>query len=332
MNGVDLNQFQFDYDQTWAVLIFRHDGTLLARYGTRGDKDGMTYNSMRGFQYTLRSALEADKRWSPELALHYKDKIGPPAKHKTAEEIPAETITRIQGRKKNTRESCVHCHNIYDARRDFALSQGEYDPWQRFKYPLPQNIGLTVNESTEILAVEPDSPATNHFVPGEIIRRVNGQNVHSIADIQFALHHVSEPGEVAIETVTKQGRETKATLQLPKGWRKSDISWRVSMYGMPPKPGLWVQAASAPERKKLGIAEGRLALKVRGTFGKDVRNAGLKKGDVIVQFGDETDDRSEGEFHAHLRMNYFRPNSKLPLKLIRNGETMDLTVTFPNQF
>ena len=103
------------------------------------------------------------------------------------------------------------------------------------------------------------------------------------------------------------------------------------MYGMPPKPGLWVEAADENQKRELGIAQDKLALNVRGVFGNDVRRGGLKKGDVIVQFGDETAHHSEGTFHAHLRLNYYTPNARLPLKVIRDGRSVDLTVTFPNK-
>lgn len=341
MNAVDLNLFQFDYDQTWAVMFFRHDGTVLARYGTRADADGMKYNSLEGFEFTMRSVLAADKNWQPAMAAYYKDKLGPPAEYATADSIPSETIKRIHAREKDSKQSCIHCHNVYDAQRDVAIDEGEYNPAERFKYPLPENIGLVVDEETQIRDVIPESPASKVGIRRGYIKRVNGQIVHSIADIQFVLHHVSDPGRVTIETARSlrpwsttdtpsEAASVATTIPLPAGWRESNIGWRASMYGMPPKPGLWVQAASKGEKLKLEIPAEKLALKVRGVFGKEVRQHGLKKGDMIVQFGEETDHHTEGEFHGHLRLNYYRPNAKLPLKLIRDGKQIDLTVTFAN--
>ena len=102
------------------------------------------------------------------------------------------------------------------------------------------------------------------------------------------------------------------------------------MYGMPPKPGLWVQAMLDSEKKELGIPTADLGLKVRGVFGKDVRKSGLKKGDVIVQFADQRRHRTEGEFHAQLRLGYYKPNSVLPLQVNRQGKLLDISVEFPN--
>ena len=336
MNGIDLNRFQFDYDQTWAVLFFRPDGTLLARYGTRGNSDGMAYNSMDGLRYTMKAALAAHQQWTPVMQDHYKDKIGEPVEFSTAEQIPSSTVNRIRERGKSARQSCIHCHNIYDAQRDVAISRDDYDPTARFKYPLPENIGLRVSEQTEVTAVKDGSPAHQAGIRSkDTIVRMNGQNIHSIADMQFVLHNTPAPGKVAIELLAAGGsdeprRRTNVTLDLPAGWRKSDISWRASMYGMPPQPGLWVVDLSAGERTKLGISKDQLGLKVRGTFGKEVRQQGLKKGDVIIASDGKTDHNTPGEFHANLRLNHFRPNSKLSLTVLRDGRPKDLEITFAN--
>ncbi|MCA9215847.1 MAG: PDZ domain-containing protein [Planctomycetales bacterium] len=333
MNGLDLNRFQFDYDQTWSVMFFRHDGTVLARYGTRGDKDGMSYNSLQGFTNTLRTVLDVDQNWQPQMQKQYGDKLGPRVQHSKADDIPSETISRILANEREGRQSCIHCHNVYDGLRDFAISQGDYDPAKRYKYPLPQNIGLHVDKvsGTKITKVIPNSAAAKAGIAaGQQITRMNGQAIHSIADIQFVLHHTGEKANIKIELDGPNG-ETTAIISVSPGWRVADIGWRASMYGMPPKPGLWVEAADENQKRELGIAQDKLALNVRGVFGNDVRRGGLKKGDVIVQFGDETAHHSEGTFHAHLRLNYYTPNARLPLKVIRDGRSVDLTVTFPNK-
>ncbi len=334
MNGIDLNQFQFDYDQTWAAMFLRHDGTVLARYGTRGDRDGMTFNSLAGLTTTMRSVLAVNAEWNPESQKKYAAKKGPKSQHATADEIPSETISRIAAQEKQGNQSCIHCHNVYDGLRDHAIANGNYDPAKRYKYPLPQNIGLEVdgNSGTMISHVIPGSPAAKTGLQsGQQIRMMNGQPIHSIADIQFVLHNLGERAEVAIDVSDPESAAVSTEkLSLVPGWKFGDIGWRASMYGMPPKPGLWVEAASNQEKAKLGIEKSLLALKVRGVFGRDVRKSGLKKGDVITRFAKETAHHSEGDFHAHLRLNYYKPNAKLPLKLIRDGRARELTVTFAN--
>lgn len=335
MNGVDLNRFQFDYDQTWAVMFFRHDGTVLARYGARGDRDGMKYNSLEGLTTTMRTVLDVDQHWDSTQRTEYIAKAGPPSRHRVAEAIPSQTIANIVARGKQGKESCIHCHNIYDALRDESIRSGTYNPSKRFKYPFPGNVGLQVDDvsGTRITSVERSSPAQRAGLKaGQEILRLNGQRIHSLADIQFVLHHTPEQAELPVDVREgSSGEVTSVVLSLRPGWRRGDISWRASMYGMPPKPGLWIQAANAEEKSKLKIPGDKLALKVRGVFGQDVRRAGLKKGDVITQFGEESAHHTEGQFHAQLRLHYYTRDVKLPLKLIRDGKVMELTVRFPNR-
>jgi len=334
MNGIDLNQFQFDYDQTWAVMFFRHDGMILARYGTRGDRDGMKFNSLEGFSSTINNVLEVDRNWQPTQQQEYASKVGPKSQYGVPDKIPSSTISNILNRAREGKQSCIHCHNVYDAKRDVAISQKSYDPAKRFKYPLPQNIGLDIEVTSgmKISSVIPNSAAAKAGLKsGQRIVRMNGQPIHSMADMQFVLHHAGENAEIDVEAKDESNTCVTATILLQPGWRQSDISWRASMYGMPPKPGLHVEATANAEKQKLGIAEGKAALTIKGIYGSEVREAGLKKDDVIVQFGDEMNHHTAGEFHAHLRMNYYRPNAKLVLKLIRDGRPIEKTVTFANK-
>ena len=43
----------------------------------------------------------------------------------------------------------------------------------------------------------------------------------------------------------------------------------------------------------------------RGAFGKEVRQACIRKGDLIVRFGEQTKHHNAGQFHAQLRLNFF---------------------------
>lgn len=342
MNGLDLSLFQFDYDQTWAVIFFRPDAkTVLARYGTRADKDGMKHNSMQGFSDAMSRVLAIEQAWSPALQTFYEAKRGPQAKYTTADQIPSETIRKIKSREaKGDMNSCIHCHNVYDAQRDVAIAKDEYDPKAAFRYPLLSSLGLEENGTAE---TQPRIPSEISIAngSGDYFLRINGQNTHTLADVQFALQQVGDAQQVTIETIARSdGSEAalsgvpvrRRIVNLASDWReRGDIGWRASMYGMPPRPGLWVEAMNGSEKQARALGKDQLALKVRGVFGEDVRKSGIQTGDVIVQFGDETRHHSEGDFHAHLRLNYYRPNSELPLKLVRDGKTIDLTVNFANK-
>ena len=329
MRGLPLAQFQFDYDQTWAAMFLTGDGMVLARYGGRSAAGPMATNSLDGLGHTMRRALEAFQSLDqPGRRDRFTDKRGPSTEYDAAENIPAPIIRAANNRQAN--ESCIHCHNVYDAQHELLIEANQYDPRKQWKYPPPEAIGLTVDAKTgtRITTVHAASPAaTAGIQSGDELDTLNGQAILSLADVQFALHHVPEPGELAV--VVKRGNQSLSkSLRLAAGWRESDISWRVSMYGMPPKPGLWVQELSAGEKRKHGVDTDKMALLVKGIFGAQVRKSALKKGDLIVGIDGQSEAATEGQFHANLRLNYYRPGSKADLRVQRDGTERTIAVKF----
>ena len=330
MNGLDLRQFQFDYDQTWSAMFLRSDGTVLARYGSRDERGPMATNSVEGLKRTMHRVLAADMRW-PEDQESFRHKKGPAPEFARVEQMPSETIRKITSREKQA--SCVHCHNVYDAQRDVLIDRGQYDPRKRWKYPQPRNIGLVVDplSGTEITRVLSGSPAEEAGIrAGDELVNLHGQSMLSLADIQFVLHFL--PSQSTVTAKLRRGEVLReVAIELNPGWRATEMGWRASMYGMPPSPGLWVQTLSEDEKRQLRIPSEKLALKVRGVFGRDVRQAGLKKNDIVTRLGGRDDHLTHGQFHAQLRLDYYRPNAEMELSVLRDGRQKPITVRFANK-
>ena len=53
MKGVNLSQFQFDYDLNWAAMFINADGTVYARYGTQSAAGADAYNSIASLEKTM---------------------------------------------------------------------------------------------------------------------------------------------------------------------------------------------------------------------------------------------------------------------------------------
>ena len=60
MKGVDLREFQFDWDLTWAVVFKNADGAVYGRFGTRAGARGnqLTHVSLPAFHRAIERALE----------------------------------------------------------------------------------------------------------------------------------------------------------------------------------------------------------------------------------------------------------------------------------
>lgn len=327
MQNIDLSQFQFDYDLTWAGLCLHPDGTVFARYGSRSVDGPMANNSLKGLRTTLERALEAYRDY-PANRGQFAPKRGPQPKYQNVNDLPA-TVIRNRISKPASERNCVHCHNVYDAQHEIAVHEKRYAPTKFWKYPLPEQIGISLDtdDGTRITQVLPDSPAEDAGLqPGDVLETLGGQPIFSIADAQFVLHFL--PDEAQLSAAVRRGGQThKRKLALSQGWREGNLKWRVSMYGMPPRPGLYVQPLTEKERQKYGVAENALGMIVRGLFRPAVRRS-LRKNDVILAIDGHNQAMTAQEFHAYIRLHHYQPGSVMKLHVLRGGRKTDIDVKF----
>ena len=117
-------------------------------------------------------------------------------------------------------------------------------------------------------------------------------------------------------------------MKLRKGWRPTNLGWRGSMWRMPPWPRLWVEELPEGQRKNLKIPDDRLALLVKLAWGPHVSRAGIRKHDVLVSYDGRRKRCTPGEFHTYVRLNCYRPKSRLKLTVLRRGREQDIAVRF----
>jgi hypothetical protein len=330
MKGVDLSQFQFDYDLNWAAMFIHPDGTVYARYGTQSAEGADAYNSVEGLMSTMRRVLELHAAYpgnKDELAA----KRGKAKPYKTALEMSGlENKEKFRG--ETARNNCIHCHMIHDAEHRQAWDEGQYSHDLLWRWPLPENVGLAIDadHGVRIEWVQPGSPAAKAGLKaGEDVTHMNGQAITSIADMQWVLHNLPNTDEAA---VTVRGSRTgERPLQLAAGWKKSDISWRGSLWSAPPRLTVWMPAAPEEKLRQLGLRSDQTALEVRWINqgqpgGQAAFAAGLRQGDYVVAVGGKPFTMTPVEFTMHLKLNY-KPGDKLPLTIVRNGRKQDLEIT-----
>ena len=112
------------------------------------------------------------------------------------------------------------------------------------------------------------------------------------------------------------------------GWRRGDLSWRGSMWSMPPRPRIWMQTISVPDKRRLGLAADALAIRVRGVFGPAGRRAGIRKGDVVVEYDGCREHLTAEALHTDLRLRHYRPGAKVPLVILRGEKRLSVTLGF----
>ena len=325
--GLDLRLFQFDLDNSTVLFMLNADGTVYGRYGSRNGNAGNSDNllSVTAAQKAMERALELHRGY-PGNRAQLAGKIGPEPDYATPELMPGLAERNVEP---VTRKACIHCHMVREQQILMKWNAGTLKPADLFVYPLPDNIGLKIDldDGRRITQVVPGSPAARAGLQtGDELLTLAGQPLISLADIQWVLNAL--PAESTVAAQAKRGDAVKDfRIALSGTWRESDIAWRASSWaGL--RHGLQTEPLTADEKQALGVAEDRLALRVKRMFGsaKNVLPpAGLRQGDVIVDLGGYTAELDESRFLVYLRTTW-GPNDAIQVTVMRNRKPLRLTL------
>jgi serine protease Do len=310
MRGVDLDLFDFDYDLTWMGFFLNADGTVYGRYGGRDADSADSRVSLVGLRYAMEAALERHRRMETR-----------PPRFVTK---PSRTVEQYPAARRLPQRACIHCHQVYDLRRESLQAAGKWRLDELWVYPLPENIGLTIDidRGDRVARVAVDSAAAAAGIQaGDRLLTIDDRPIASFADAQYALHRAPPRGMLTIAWQHEKATH-KGQLRLDDGWRKTDISWRWSLRGVDPSPWVHGDDLSAQEKKALGLSEKRLAFR-QGPFVSDpARQAGIRQNDIIVGVDGKVLDMSERQFRAYIRLNY-RVGDRVTYNILRRGERLD---------
>jgi serine protease Do len=317
MNGVDVRQFDFDFEQTWAILFLHADGTVYGRYGTRAGagEHSTTHVSIQGLKATMRRVLElhtgypANRTWLEGKQSRRQDIRRPEDFPRLAERAGSADAHR----------NCIHCHMVATEVRRQKWETGRLRERDLFSYPLPEAIGLRMDRDDDlrIMEVKPASPAEQGGLrAGDMLRSLAGHLLVSQADIQWVLQE-SEEGAVLPVGYVRHGAFHKTSLTLPRsGWRRGNFTWREGVWAL--RPGVRLVPLDDAEKDRLGLKAGQMALRVEQVFPWDPRGkeAGFQKGDVLTAVNSRSDLLTEEELLAYLWLEH-PPGSRVRVTLRR---------------
>lgn len=313
MDAVDINLFQFDWDLTWAAFFMNAHGHIYARYGIRkaGPSDALMTSA--GLKDALRRVLEAHKtekdrkpaEWTPQLA----------------KDLPS-----LRNDKKAPK-NCIHCHHVGTYRRKDEIAAGRWkkqdDVWV---YPLPENVGLELDlDRNTVVKGATGAAAKAGIKTGDQILSLNGRSVITPADISWVLHNfTSESLKVDLD---RGGKKQSVALNLQgRDWRKTDISWRESMWSIAPQSGFWGPDLKDDEKKSLGLAPNAVAIRINFLLsGECMATAGAKQGDVIISIDGKTEGMTARQVQTYIRLEH-NPGDILKLVVLRQKKPQDLDV------
>jgi serine protease Do len=337
-NGLDLSLFQFDTDQSFAAFLLNADRTIYGCFGTRSHRtEWLGDVSVEGLAAALEGALELHQNY-PANRDRLAGKKGAAPDFTSPEKFPTlkDKYTATLNYEGNVVQSCIHCHQIGDAQRDWLRGRdGLLTEKVLFPYPHPKQLGLVLdpNQRAALSRVEPGSLAEQAgFQAGDQLTTLNGQPLLSIADVQWILQETSPAGATLEAEVRRNDRTIPLKLTLPKGWRqRGDISWRASTWGLRRMAtgGMLLESLSRDDAQKAGLAESAVGLRAKhvGQFGPHAaaKNAGFRAGDIIVSFDGQTNFVREADLLAYAILNH-KPGDQVAVTVMRDGKKLDLTL------
>ena len=234
---------------------------------------------MEGFEKALEGALEVHAGY-PENKASLAGKRGPPPHAREIRSFPLFKSRFAEAPPKG----CAHCHYVWEALRSVPRERRRPLPDRlMWPYPVPDRVGLDLDldeRATVSKVAEGSAAAKAGFAAKDVIVRMEGQPMLSIADVQWVLHHAETPCDLTAE-VDRGGEMRTLTLHLADGWRRGeDITWRPST--APMRPFGW-EEASPEQRRELRVAVGALCVRVKGLPpARAGQRAGLRVGDFII--------------------------------------------------
>ncbi len=330
-NGLDLSLFQYDTDQSFAVFMLNAQGTVYGRFGTRSHHtEWFNDVSLKGMAEALRGALELHKEY-PGNRKKLAGKRGKPLEFASPEKYPSlrKKYKDSIDFENNVVRSCIHCHQIGDARRSFYWKAGKAIPEEIFyPYPHPKILGMILDPDTRAKlkeVVAGSIAAGAGLKKNDRIKTMAGQPILSMADVQWVLDQTSPQGGTLSIEVERAGEIIPVSLKLPAGWRRrGDLSWRVSSweYRRIFLGGLKLGPMSNEQAKS-----DRMGLVVEhvGQYGAHAvaKRAGFKKGDILISYDGRTNLLSESElfFYGNTKT---KAGDRVRVTVLRNGKKISL--------
>lgn len=327
MNGVDLSQFQFDFDMSFGVVFMNPDGTIYGRYGTRNQRpeNADSQISLEGLRAAMEAVLALHRKY-PEKAEALAAKKGGPPRYPTPEQYPVlSQYTPKINYENNVAKSCIHCHQVHNAERQLLRDAGQPIPDEvLYLYPMPQVVGFELDpkQRATVRSVTPDSAAASAGLrSGDQLLSANGQPLVSIADFQWVLHNTpGAGGGIALEVI-RAGKRGNLKMTLEPDWRKrTRFEWRVSTWDLRRMAlgGMFLESDSAAP---LG-----LRVKSAGKYGDHAvaRRAGVLPGDQLVEINGLSTKSSEGKVIAHILGNT-KKGDRIELTVQRRGKDIDIS-------
>jgi S1-C subfamily serine protease len=168
---------------------------------------------------------------------------------------------------------------------------------------------------------------------GDRFERLSGQPILSIADVQWVLHNAPPKGELSVE-IRRGDSVREIPLTLKEGWRRGDVSWRVTTWDLRRigLGGMRIDDLTEKERAEAKLSTDVMALRIRhvGQFGEHAvaKRAGFLKDDLIIGVDGLKSRMSESDLLDYT-LRRKRKGDQVEMRLLRDGNAMTLSYQIP---
>jgi hypothetical protein len=323
-----------DMDLSWWGYFLSPEGKVYGIFGGRDEVSDETRISRPALINALKRVLA--HHYDPRRASWNIDGPGPDlsGQAKGPTDLPG-YASWVDGRKfdKRTQEAgCLHCHQVVEIMRQPAIDAKTFDKHKDTEiWPLPENVGIKVDrdDGLKITEVSAGSPAQDAGVQfGDVLAEAGGRRLFGQADFRGVLQRGPRGAGTIDVIVLRDGKPVPIKLQVSDGWRKTVLDWRTSIAGgnIGPVAGFFPVPVQAAERKKLGLAEGTMAVHPFGVI-DELKKQGMTQQSVVTSVGDATDDLGGRAWLVWFKMNHDVGEQVTYTVHNPNGETKKMALT-----
>ncbi len=313
MDGINIGLFDYDRYNTLYFFVLNADEQIYLRYGGRDVRSATTYLDLGSLELALERGLDLHRQYQ---AGELEARPAPPPKY--PREIQA-LYERTVGKGR-----CVECHLIGDLENVQRELDGTLDKLRDlYRAPDIRKLGIELDVPTGLGVVSAKGAAAKAGIrPSDVIRRLNGRAVWTFGDFQWEYGQVPHDATRAAITVERDGALLDLTVDLPRFWWHTDLTYR--NLSVDPRVYFRSEPLAGVEKRALGLDEDGFASRVVeiDSLAAILGSHQLQIGDVIYGVGGQTKDEVADTAELHIKLRR-RAGSEMTLQVLRGSRRIE---------